>query len=59
MKSIMLKVVETEKNGWSVEFCPEFDVLSSQQKLDLLTDTVIELNKKWSEVDGNYQVKTS
>jgi hypothetical protein len=59
MIEITLKISQTEKHGYEVAYCPEFESLSSQQKLDMLTDAVIELNKKWSEVDGNYQVKTS
>ena len=54
MISIMLKVKQTEKHNFSIEFDTEFERLSSRQKLDLLQDAVYELNKKWKEVDENY-----
>ena len=46
MVSIMLKVVQKDHLGWCVEFCPEFDTLSSQQKLDLIQDALYDLNVK-------------
>jgi len=51
---IMLKVVQTPSMGWFVEFCPEFDTLSSQQKLDLIQDALYDLNTKFKEVNENY-----
>ena len=53
MISVMFNVALTEK-GWNVQFCPEFEGLNAQQKLDLLQDALYELNKKWKEVDENY-----
>ena len=53
MISIMFNVALTE-NGWNVQFCPEFEGLNAQQKLDLLQDAIHDLNKKWKEVDENY-----
>ena len=55
MITVNLKVVQEEKYGYAVHFDAEFEGLSSQQKLDLLQDAVYELNKKWVEVDENYQ----
>jgi hypothetical protein len=55
MITVNLKVVQEEKYGYAVHFDAKFDSLSSQQKMNLLTDAVIELNKKWAEVDENYQ----
>ena len=55
MITVNLKVVKEEKYGYAVQFDAEFESLNSQQKIDLLTDAVIELNKKWAEVDENYQ----
>ena len=54
MIEITLKVSQTEKYGYEVAYCPEFNSLSSQQKLDLLTDALYELNKKFKEVNENY-----
>ena len=50
----MLKVKQTEKHNFSIEFDTEFERLSSRQKLDLLTDALIDLNKKWDDVNENY-----
>ena len=55
MIAVNLKVVKEEKYGYAVQFDTEFESLSSQQKMDLLIDAVIELNKKWAEIDENYQ----
>ena len=55
MIAVNLKVVQEEKYGYAVQFDAEFESLSSQQKMDLLIDAVIELNKKWAEIDENYQ----
>lgn len=55
MITVNLKVVQEEKYGYAVQFDAEFESLSSQQKMDLLIDAVIELNKKWAEIDENYQ----
>ena len=55
MIAVNLKVVKEEKYGYAVQFDAEFEGLSSQQKMDLLIDAVIELNKKWAEIDENYQ----
>lgn len=55
MITVNLKVVQEEKYGYAVQFDAEFESLSSQQKMDLLIDAVIELNKKWAEIDKNYQ----
>ena len=54
MISIILNIKLSENNGWVIEFCPEFEGLSTQQKLDLLQDSVHELNLKWREVNENY-----
>ena len=54
MIEITLKVTQTDKYGYEVEFTPEFEGLNTQQKLDLLQDAVYELNKKWREVNDNY-----
>ena len=55
MITVNLNVVQEEKYNYVVQFDAEFESLNSQQKMDLLTDAVIELNKKWAEVDENYQ----
>ena len=54
MMSVMLKVVQKDHVGWCVEFCPEFDTLSSQQKLDLIQDALHDLNVKYKDVNENY-----
>ena len=54
MIEITLKVIQTEKHNFNVEYPSDFENLSSQTKLNLLTDAIIELNKKWREVDGDY-----
>ena len=54
MLSIMLNIVQKDHLGWVVEFCPEFDTLSSQQKLDLLQDALYDLNVKYKDVNENY-----
>jgi hypothetical protein len=54
MISATLKVKQTEAFNYVVEYSPEFESLSARQKLDLLTDAIIELNTKWKEVDENY-----
>jgi hypothetical protein len=54
MVSILLKVVQKDHLGWCVEFCPEFDTLSSQQKLDLIQDALYDLNVKYKDVNENY-----
>ena len=55
MITVNLKVVQEKKYGYVVQFDAEFEGLNAQQKLDLLQDAVYELNKKWAEIDENYQ----
>jgi hypothetical protein len=55
MIAITLKVIKKKKDyGWSIKFPQKFEVLSSQQKLDLLQDALHDINKKWKEIDENY-----
>jgi hypothetical protein len=54
MISVMFKVDLTNNNGWKLEFCPEFESLNSQQKLDLIQDVLYDLNVKYKDVNENY-----
>jgi hypothetical protein len=54
MISVMLNVSLTSNNGWVLEFCPEFESLNSQQKLDLIQDVLHDLNVKYKDVNENY-----
>lgn len=54
MVSVMLKVVQKDHLGWKIEFPPEFDALRSQQKLDLIQDTLYDLNTIFKDINENY-----
>lgn len=49
-----LKVIFKDYLGWCVEFPIEFESLTPQQKLDMLQDSIYDLNNKWKEVDEKY-----
>ena len=51
---INFEIALSENHGWTVKFPPEFEELTTQQKLDLLQDAVFDLNQKWAKVNDNY-----
>ena len=51
---INLKIIQKDHLGWVVEFPKEFNALRSQQKLDLIQDTLYDLNVKFKDVNENY-----
>jgi hypothetical protein len=41
-------------NDVVIDFSPEFESLRSKDKLDVIQDSLYELNKKFKEVNENY-----